>query len=61
MLGGLKPGEGDDTGVDGWMASPTQWTWVWVDSGSCCWTGRPGVLWFKGSQRVGHNWPTEMN
>ena len=61
MLGGLKPGEGDDTGVDGWMASPTQWTWVWVDYGSCCWTGRPGVLWFKGSQRVGHNWQTEMN
>ena len=38
------------------MASPTQWTWVWVDSGSWWWTGRPGVLQFMGSQRVGHNW-----
>ena len=37
-------GEGDDRGWDGWMASPTQWTWVWVDSGSWWWTGRPGVL-----------------
>ena len=43
-------GEGDDKGWDGWMASPTQWTWVWVDSGSWWWTGRPGVLWFMGSQ-----------
>ena len=45
------------------MASPTRWTWVWVNSGSCCWTGRPGVLWFMGSQRVRHdsatNW-TEL-
>ena len=39
-----------DRGWDGWMVSPTQWTWVWVDSGSCWWTGRPGVLWFMGSQ-----------
>ena len=46
---------------DGWMASPTQWTWVWVDSGSWWWTGRPGVLQFMGSQRVGHHWATEMN
>ena len=37
-------GEGDDRGWDGWMASPTQWTWVWVGSGSCWWTGKPGVL-----------------
>ena len=44
-------GEGDDRGWDGWMASPTQWTWVWVDSGSWWWTGRPGVLRFMGSQR----------
>ena len=36
-------------------------TWVWVDSGSWWWTGRPGVLWFMGSQRVGHNWVTELN
>ena len=43
-------GEGDDRGWDGWMASPTQWTWVWVDSRSWWWTGRPGVLSFMGSQ-----------
>ena len=49
------------TGWDGWMASPTQWTWVWVDSGSWWWTGRPGVLWSTGLQRVGHNWATELN
>ena len=49
-------GEGDDRGWDGWMASPTQWTWVWVNSGSWWWTGRPGVLWFMGSQRVRHDW-----
>ena len=54
-------GEGDDRGWDGWMASPTQWTCVWVDSGSWWWTGRPGVLRFMGSQRVGHDWVTELN
>ena len=54
-------GEGDDRGWDGWMTSPTQWTWVWVTSGSWWWTGRPGVLRFMGSQRVGHNWVTELN
>ena len=54
-------GEGDDRGWDGWMASPTQWTRVWVDSGSWWWTGRPGVLRFMGSQRVGHDWATELN
>ena len=43
------------------MASPTQWTWVWVNSRSWWWTGRPGVLWFKGSQRVRHDWATEVN
>ena len=43
------------------MASPTQWTGVWVDSGSWWWTGRPGVLWFMGSQRVGHDWATELD
>ena len=43
------------------MASPTQWTWVWVNSGSWWWTGRPGVLRFMGSQRVGHDWGTELN
>ena len=54
-------GEGDDRGWDGWMASLTRWTWVWVNSGSWWWTGRPGVLQFMGSQRVGHNWATELN
>ena len=54
-------GEGDDRGWDGWMASPTQWTWVWVDSGNWWWTRRTGVLQFMGSQRVGHNWAPELN
>ena len=54
-------GEGDDRGWDGWMASPTQWTWVWVNSGSWWWTRRPGVLRFMGSQRVGRDWATELN
>ena len=49
------------TGWDGWMASPTRWMRVWVNSGSWWWTGRPGVLQFMGSQRVGHNWATELN
>ena len=49
------------TGLDGWMASPTQWTWVWVDSGNWWQTERPGVLRFMGSQRVGHDWVTEPN
>ena len=58
----LKAGEkGDDRGWDGWMASLTQWTWVWEDSGSWWWTGRPGMLWFMGSQRVRHDWATELN
>ena len=48
-------GEGDDRGWDGWMASPTQWTWVWVNSGSWCWTGRPSVLQSM-AQTVGHEW-----
>ena len=54
-------GEGDYRGWDGWMASLTQWTWFWVDSGSWWWTGGPGVLRFMGSQRVGHDWATELN
>ena len=49
------------TGWDGWMASLTRWTWVWVNSGSWWWTGRPGVLRFMGSQRVRHDWATELN
>ena len=53
MLGGLGAGgEEDNRGWDGWMASPTRWTWVWVNSEGWWWTGRPGVLWFMGSQRV---------
>ena len=54
-------GEGDGRGWDGWMASLTRWTWVWVNSGSQWWTGRPGMLQFTGSQRVGHDWVTELN
>ena len=54
-------GEGDDRGWDGWTASLTQWTWAWVNSGSWWWKGRPGVLQFLGSQRVGHDWATELN
>ena len=46
---------------DGWIASLTQWTRVWVNSGSWWWTGSPGMLWFMGSQRVGHDWVTELN
>ena len=57
-------GAGDDRGWDGWMVSPTRWTWVWVNSRSWWWTGRPDVLRFMGSQRCGHtewlNW-TELN
>ena len=53
-------GEGDDRWWDGWMASLTQWTWVWVNSGSWWWTGRPGVLRFMGWQRVRHYWATEL-
>ena len=47
--------------MDGWMASPTQWSWVWVDSGTWWWTGKPGVLQSMGSKRVRHNWVTELN
>ena len=58
MEGGRRRG---DRGWDGWMASPTQWRWVWVNSGSWWWTGRPGVLQSMGSQRVGHDWATGLN
>ena len=54
-------GEGNDRGWDGWMASPTQWTWIWVNSGSWGWTGSPGMLQSIGSQRVGHDWANELN
>ena len=49
-------GEGDDRGWDGWMASLTQWTWVWATSGNWWWTGKLGVLQYVGSHRVGHDW-----
>ena len=61
ILGVIGAGEGDNRGWDGWMASPTWWTWVWVNSRSWWWTGRPGMLRFMGSQRVGHDWATELN
>ena len=48
-------------GRDGWMASPTRWTWAWVNSGSWWWTGRPGVLRFMQSQRVKHGWAAKLN
>ena len=54
-------GEGDDRGWDGWMASPTQWTWVWASSGSWWWTRRPGGLQSMGSQRVGDDSAIELN
>ena len=54
-------GEGKDRGWDGWMASPSQWTWVWASSRSWWWTGKPGVLQSMGSQRFGHDWVTELN
>ena len=54
-------GEGDNWGWDGWMASLTQWTWVWASSWSWWWTGKPGVLHSMGSQKVGHNWATRLN
>ena len=54
-------GEGGDRGWDGWIASPTQWTWVWVNSRCWWWTGRPGVLRFMGSQRVGRDWVNKLN
>ena len=54
-------GEGDNRGWDGWMASPTWWAWVWVNSMSWWWTGKPGMLPSMGSQRVRHNWATKLN
>ena len=61
MLGGIGAGgEGDDRGWDSWMSSLSPCTWVWVNSGSWWWIGRPGMLWFMGSQRVRHYWATEL-
>ena len=59
MLAKTEGGEGDDREWDGWMASPTWWTWVWVSSGSWWWTGKTGVLQSMGLRRVGHDWMTE--
>ena len=53
-------GEGDNRGPDGWVASSTHWTWVWASSGRGWRTRKPGVLQFMGSQRVGHDWVTEL-
>ena len=58
--GWLKAGEGDDRGWDGWMALPTQWTWVWVTSGSWWYAEKPGMLQSMGLPRVGHNWVIEL-
>ena len=62
MLGKMRVGgEGDDTELDGWMASPTRWSWLWVSSG-CWWlTGKSGMLQSMGSQRIRHDWVTELN
>ena len=57
MLGKIEGNRGWDV----WMASLTQWTWVWVSSGSWWWTGKPGVLQFMRTQRVGHDWASELN
>ena len=62
LIGKIEVRErGDNRGWDGWMASLTQWTWVWATSGSWWWTGKPGVLQSMGSQRVGHDWANELN
>ena len=53
-------GKGDDRRLDDWMASPTQWTCIWVNSGSWWWTGKPGMMQSMGSQRVRHDWSTEL-
>ena len=54
-------GEGDHWVSNDWMALPSQWTWVWVNSGSWWWTWSPGMLWFMGLQRVEHDWAIELN
>ena len=53
-------GEGDERGWDCWIASLTEWTWVWLNSGSWWWTGWPGVLQSMGLQRVRHDWAAEL-
>ena len=54
-------GEEDCRGWDGWMASLTQWTWVWASSGNWWWTGKPGVLQSMGLQRIRYDKVTEWN
>ena len=61
MLGGIGDRRKRGQQRMRWLDGITGWTWVWVNSGSWWWTGRPGVLRFMGSQRVGHNWATELN
>ena len=62
MLGGIGGRRvGEDRRWDGWMASPTRCTWVWVSSRSWWWTGKPSVLQFMEMQKVGHDWVTELN
>ena len=58
MLGRMRAGGEGEMRWDGWMASLTRWMWVWVNS--LWWTGRPGVLRFIGSQRVGHDWASVL-
>ena len=58
IVGGRRRGQ---WGWDGWMASLTHWTWVWVGSGIWWWTGKPGMLQSMGSQRVRHNWVAKLN
>ena len=61
LMLGMVEGRMSYRGWDGWMSSLTWWTWVWVNSGSSWWIGRPGVLQSMGSHRVGHDWATELN
>ena len=62
MLGKIEGRrKGDDRGQDGWIASPTWWTWVWVSFGSWRWTGKPCMLQSMGSQIVRHDWASELN
>ena len=57
----MEEGEGDDRRWDGWMSSPTQWTWVCVNSGSWWWTGKPGMLQSMGSQKAEYDWAEPLN
>ena len=61
MLGKIEGRRRGQQRMRWWMASPTRWTWIWVDSGSWWWTGRPGVLQSMGLQRVRHDWATKLN